>query len=295
VISREEGALLGVRVLVVDDSEINLDMTRRVLEIQGAQVFLANNGREAFAFLEADGRAVDVVLMDIQMPVLDGHDATRRIRLELSLADLPIIALTAGALSSVRQQASAAGMNDYIIKPFDPQALVSRILRHVKPTRVQGPPPAGAAFKTQAPTATSQWCDIEGIDSSDACKRVGGDFGLFRSMLARFLQEFADVAIPPGGGEVGLEFHRARMHKLRGSAGMLGAKTIQNLAGETEAACAIGERERAADLAKQLAAYLERMQHNAAASQGLLGSMSAVRMPGSSGPGNVEAVSAATA
>ena len=79
--------------------------------------------------------------MDVQMPVLDGHDATRRIRVELRLADLPIIALTAGALSSERQRAAAAGMDDYIIKPFDAQALVRSILRHVKPARGELRPP----------------------------------------------------------------------------------------------------------------------------------------------------------
>jgi DNA-binding response OmpR family regulator len=73
--------------------------------------------------------------MDVQMPVLDGHDATRRIRLELKLTELPIIALTAGALSSERQRATAAGMDDYIVKPLDANALLASILRRVKPGR----------------------------------------------------------------------------------------------------------------------------------------------------------------
>src|SRR4029077_860525 len=127
-----EPALLGVRVLVVDDSDINLDVTKRILELEGAQVWLASNGQQAFERLEAEPRAIDVVLMDVQMPVLDGHDATRRIRLELRLADLPIIALTAGALSSERQRAADAGMDYFIVKPFSAEALVRSILRHVK-------------------------------------------------------------------------------------------------------------------------------------------------------------------
>ena len=141
-----EHALLGVRVLVVDDSNINRDGTKSILELEGAQVGLASNGQEAFERLQAEPRAFDVVLMDLQMPVLDGHEATRRIRLELGLADLPIIAVTADALRSQRQRAAAAGMNDYIIKPFDARALVSSILRHVKPARdrlvrqLDGPP-----------------------------------------------------------------------------------------------------------------------------------------------------------
>ena len=124
-----------MRVLVVDDSNINRDGTKSILELEGAQVGLASNGQEAFERLQAEPRAFDVVLMDLQMPVLDGHEATRRIRLELGLADLPIIAVTADALRSQRQRAAAAGMNDYIVKPFDARALVSSILRHVKPAR----------------------------------------------------------------------------------------------------------------------------------------------------------------
>ena len=130
-----EHALLGVRVLVVDDNNINRDGTKSILELEGAQVGLASNGQEAFELLEAEPRAFDVVLMDLQMPVLDGCEVTRRIRLEIGLADLPIIAVTADALKSQRQRAAAAGMNDYIIKPFDARALVSSILRHVEPTR----------------------------------------------------------------------------------------------------------------------------------------------------------------
>ena len=130
-----EHALLGVRVLVVDDSNINRDGTKSILELEGAQVGLASSGQEAFERLQAEPGAFDVVLMDLQMPVLDGHEATRRIRLELGLAELPIIAVTADALRSQRQRAAAAGMNEYIIKPFDARALVSSILRHVKPAR----------------------------------------------------------------------------------------------------------------------------------------------------------------
>ncbi len=157
-----ERALRGVRVLVVDDSEINLDVTQRILELEGAQVRLARNGQEAFDRLQAEPQAIDVVLMDVQMPVLDGHDATRRIRRELQLTELPIIALTAGALSSERQRASAAGMDDYLVKPFDAQALVGSILRHVK---LAGERPAR---RLDAAEAGPPWPQIEGIDASDA-------------------------------------------------------------------------------------------------------------------------------
>jgi PAS domain S-box-containing protein len=256
-------ALLGVRVLVVDDSDINLDVTKRILELEGAQVRLAGNGLEAFELIQAEPLAVDVVLMDVQMPVLDGHDATNRIRVELGLKDLPIIALTAGALSSERQRAAAAGMDDYIVKPFDAQSLVGSILRHVKPAghvmhRVDAAPEA--RFQ-----AALRWPEIEGIDSTDVRGRLGDDPVLFRSILKRLLDEFSDVSLPPATDDAAsLAVYAGRMHKLRGSAGMLGARAIQQLAGEAETACAAGEVERASSLATRLGAKLQRLRESAA-------------------------------
>ena len=256
-------ALLGVRVLVVDDSDINLDVTKRILELEGAQVWLASNGQEAFELLEVQPLEIDVVLMDVQMPVLDGHDATRRIRLELNLGDLPIIALTAGALSSERQRATAAGMDDFIVKPFDAQALVGSILRHVKPSPGR-PTRQSDAAGLALPEARTPWPEIEGIDSSDAGERLSQDFGLFRSMLERLLDEFTNLAVPAlAQNPLALALHTRRMHKLRGSAGMLGAKAIQQLAGEAETACAANETERAQALTARLCIELQRLNRNA--------------------------------
>ena len=259
-----ELALLGVHVLVVDDSDINLDVTRRILELEGAQVCLASNGQKAFERIQSEPRAVDVVLMDVQMPVLNGYDATRRIRLELNLADLPIIALTAGALSSERQRAAAAGMDDYIVKPFDAQALVSSILRRLKPASDQlARQPIGAP-QTRV-EAAAPWPEIEGIDSMDVRARLSDDLDLFRSMLKRLLEEFSDVAIAGvAEGPVALTVHAGRMHKLRGIAGTLGAKAIQELAGEAEAACVACELERATHLATRVAAMLQGLRQSTA-------------------------------
>jgi CheY-like chemotaxis protein len=256
-------ALPGVRILLVDDSEINLEVTRRILETEGAQVRLASNGQQAVDLLEAEPDAVDLVLMDVQMPVLDGYDATRRIRSELHLEDLPIIALTAGALSSDRQRSSEAGMDDYIVKPFEAQQLMRSVLRHVHL-------PAGshAHERVEARNAAGQphlpWPEIDGIDSEDARERLNNDFELFRSMLKRLLGEFDDVALPEHASDPGtLAIHAGRMHKLRGSAGLLGAKSIQRLAGEAEAACVRGDVVQAAPLALDLAFELHRLQQSA--------------------------------
>jgi len=257
-------ALQGVHVLVVDDSDINLEVTQRILELEGAQVGLARNGLQAFERLHAEPGAVDVVLMDVQMPVLDGHEATRRIRLELGLTELPIIALTADALSSERQRAAAVGMDDFIIKPFDAQALVRTILRHVRPVSDRRTLAINRTPPRQG-LAAPQWPQIEGIDLTDVRERLNDDFDLFRSMLKRLLDEFSDMAISVAAQDpAALAAHAGRLHKLRGSAGMLGAKTIESLAGDAEAACANGEVEQAAHLASSLATQLHQLQQSAA-------------------------------
>ena len=127
--------LEGVRVLLVDDSAINLDVGRAVLGSEGAQVHVATDGAEAVQMLRAEPGAFDLVLMDVQMPGMDGHEATRRIRREPALAGLPVIALTAGALSSERERAIEAGMNDFITKPFDAEAMIESVRAHAEAGR----------------------------------------------------------------------------------------------------------------------------------------------------------------
>ncbi|MEZ5291211.1 MAG: ATP-binding protein [Vicinamibacterales bacterium] len=122
----------GLRVLLVEDNDVNRALATRLLERAGAAVVLATNGLEAVDRLRED-RAFDVVLMDIQMPVMDGFEASRRIRIELDipLERLPILALTASALVEHRGRALEVGMNDFVMKPFDPLQLFQRIRAHV--------------------------------------------------------------------------------------------------------------------------------------------------------------------
>jgi PAS domain S-box-containing protein len=222
--------LNGVRVLVVDDSEINREVARRILEMHGAVVGLETNGQEAVDRLVQAPEAFDVVLMDVQMPVLSGLDATRRIRSGLGLTQLPIIALTAGALGAEQLESEAAGMNSFLSKPFEPHTLVACIRRHVDVKEYAGPQaphpvPTGDAIA---------WPEIAGIDTQDAHQRLGGDLKLFSQMLRRMLDDFADLS---ASGSDDRTTMAARMHNLKGSAGTLGAKAIASLADKAEAAC----------------------------------------------------------
>jgi PAS domain S-box-containing protein len=121
--------LPGVRVLVADDSDINRELARRILEADGAIVHLAEDGQEALDWLQGHPDAVDIVLMDVQMPRLDGYATTRRIRADARWQDLPIVALTAGAFQTLRDAAQASGMNDFIPKPFDVDQMMTLIQR----------------------------------------------------------------------------------------------------------------------------------------------------------------------
>jgi len=242
----------GVRILAVDDSDINLEVAKRILELKGARVWLAANGQAAFDRLKAEPNGFDVVLMDVQMPLLDGLTATRLIRSELGLCDLPIIALTAGALSSERPKAIAAGMNDFITKPFDPLELVRSVRDRARGSNPKAnrrlPLPVAAV-----PNATSVWPAMDGVDYAGVRAMLGDDAGLFRSLLGKLIRDFSVVTLPTTGYERDeLIRHAARMHKLKGSAGILGLTVVQQLAATIEAACEASEFESIKFLALKL-------------------------------------------
>ena len=124
--------LAGFKVLAVDDSPINRMVVERALKAEGAHVTLAANGQEALDRLRAQPAQFDVVLMDIQMPVMDGLTATRAIRTELGLTSLPVIALSAGVLAEEQQQALDAGVNDFLAKPMNLEQMTDMLLRHCR-------------------------------------------------------------------------------------------------------------------------------------------------------------------
>jgi len=255
--------LVGVQVLVVDDSDINLEVARRLLERDGAIVLTATNGREALERLRAEPDRFDAVLMDVQMPEMDGYEASALIRSELGLGRLPILALTAGALGEERRRAEAAGMDEFLTKPLDPQSLVRALRRAVEAARGQ---PLQLGAGAPAAVLPVDWPEIDGIDGRDAALRVGQDADLFLRMLGRLLREFGAVAF---SSEPALQGDRealmARLHKLRGSAGLLGARDVHRLAGEAENALRAGAA--IPDLHTTLVALEQALQHLAQAAR----------------------------
>jgi CheY-like chemotaxis protein len=242
--------LAGVRVLVVDDSDINLEVAQRILEKQGAIVTTCSDGLAALEQVRDHHKILDVVLMDVQMPTLDGNEATRRIRGELQLTTLPIVALTAGALVGERQRALEAGMNDFISKPFDPQALIRKVRRLVEVARGEAIPMV--IFDAKPAHHATGGPLMPSIDGAVVQQMFGDDMSLFKSLLSRVLREFADLALPfsvASDDEAARDQLKGRTHKLKGSSGMIGATRIMRLAGAAEVALQDG---RPADLIEEI-------------------------------------------
>jgi HPt (histidine-containing phosphotransfer) domain-containing protein len=153
-------------------------------------------------------------------------------------------------------------MDDFISKPFDAEGLVATILHHVQPTRLLS---STVVEASHAAPVVMAWPQITGVDTADAQTRLVGDCALFLTMLEQLLNEFADIAIPAlHDDSAELAGHAAFLHRLGGSAGMLGARAVHQLAGAAEAACVAGDAGQAAALATRLCAELQTLRQSAA-------------------------------
>ena len=228
--------LPGARILVVDDSDINREVAQHILEKQGATVATSCNGVDALTRLRETPEAFDIVLMDVQMPVMDGNEATHRIREELGLINLPIIALTAGALVSERERSIAAGMDEFLSKPLEPALLIRTVRRFIEKAR-------GIALQIGIGDGENRTAavgaDLTNIDAAVAQRVFGDDAALFASLLTRVLHDFGEFSLPVSvdlADAATRKELKARVHKLRGSAGSIGAQRIQLLAAAAEGA-----------------------------------------------------------
>lgn len=220
--------LAGVRVLLVEDHPINRQVAREILAGEGAQVTVAGDGLEAVELLRADPSAIDVVLMDVQMPRMDGYDATREIRGSLGLNSLPVIAMTANASAEDRADAFAAGMNDHLAKPVDVHALVAAVRRQLHDHSGDAAPLAPAIAEEPKPVLALE----------RALARLAGNLPLFRQMARLFVQEqpgsLARVRELLAAGEHSKAERAA--HTLKGVAATMGAERLADAAGRVERA-----------------------------------------------------------
>jgi len=236
-----EGQLDGLRVLLVEDNEINQQIARELMESMGVQVIVADNGQQALEMLQDVSEAMpwSLVLMDLQMPVMDGHQATLALRQQERFNNLPIIALTAHASTQEAARCLAEGMNAHLTKPIDPEALYQCLAHWGKPVLIKN---TALAPVQQAQTATDKVANqgfklsIAGIDAALGLRLCAGNQVLYQSLLQKFLGNLSSL---PGQLRSALEsgqLDRAErlVHNLKGVAGNIGASHCSGLSGEVE-------------------------------------------------------------
>jgi two-component system sensor histidine kinase/response regulator len=228
------------RVLLAEDNEANQMVASEILGRLGIELDIANNGREALEMARAGRDHYAAVLMDVQMPEMDGLTATRTMREDPSLRDLPIIAMTANAMKADLDACFAAGMNDHIVKPIERKALLQTLRRWLparqKPSAPVASPPVAAA--------SSDLPRLEGIDVAGSLERLGLDLPTFQRMLIRFgdgqgpTLDALRRAVASGDGAEAAR----HAHAMAGASGNLGADALRAAAKALERAGREGSR-----------------------------------------------------
>ena len=253
-----EPALRGQRVLLVEDNEINREIAIELLTDAGLLVDAVENGLQAVEQVARQGDSYAMVLMDLQMPIMDGIEATIRIRKDRSAAELPIVAMTAHAYADEKDRCMAAGMNDHVAKPVEPPVLLAALNRWLKPVTLV---PAPVSVAKVAPAGDDLPDHLPPFGIARALERVNGK----RPLLRRLILSFADsqARVPDELGRLLAEGKyddaRRTAHTLKGLAGSLELPDLQQAAAEMERALkegTPGEHEAAPYIAR-IAAWLE--------------------------------------
>jgi len=232
----------GLRLLVVEDNALNRQVAAELLGNEGADVELAEDGLQGVSRVLAADPPYDLVVMDMQMPGIDGREATRRIRSDRRFASLPILAMTANVSAADRETCLAAGMNEHVGKPIDLEELVAAIQALIG---------RQAPSALQPPERNEASSDIDSIDS--LLNRFGGNLELFRDVFASFRPEMGKMldALEAHLRQRDLEGIAAVLHTIKGSAGTLGASALAARASELETKLRGGDAQSTADLFEQ--------------------------------------------
>ncbi len=245
---REEvcGPCDGLRLLVVEDDPVNREILKEILVGGGIQVDTAQNGLQAVDAVHQ--AAYDAVLMDVQMPLMDGIAATRKLREAEAFRSLPVIAMTARTFAGEMKRCLEAGMNDYLAKPVDPEILFKKISRW---TKRETPDPKEDALTRQEGFEDHP---APAIDVEEALSRLSGKRDLMDRMLHLFTESYRDAAetvekrLAAGEGRLAADL----CHALKGAAGSISAKGVQTAAGDLEKAAERGDPEAAKPLIQHL-------------------------------------------
>ncbi len=231
-LAQAQQQLSGARVLLVEDQPLNQELACALLTRAGLSVVTAANGQECLEHLANTG-PFDGVLMDCQMPVMDGYTATERIRANPAWASLPVIAMTASAMVTDRERVLRCGMNDHIAKPLDLERMFNTMARWITPS--QPSPNDGAG----PPSPHLAW-HVPSLDTSDGLSRCMGNLGLYQRLLKGFARTQRHFAQQHDALADDPEAALALVHSLKGLAGNIGAHTLLQCAAELESAWASG-------------------------------------------------------
>jgi CheY-like chemotaxis protein len=235
--------LARARVLLVEDNEINQQVATEILSGAGMVVTVANNGQEAVTAVQSS--PFDAVLMDVQMPVLDGYAATGIIRSDVRFQDLPIIAMTAHAMTGDQDKSIAAGMNDHVTKPIDPDKLFATLAKWINIHKASGkdvgadhaapassPHAAAASMPEPQPFPAS----LKGFDLAGGLRRLQGNQALYRKLLLSFAERYTTAAADIRRLLDDKDYEKAHrlIHDIKGLAGNLSANHLQAATAELE-------------------------------------------------------------
>ncbi len=230
-------AIRGARILLVEDNEINQQVAQEILESAGTTVTIANDGREGVEKVKT--AEFDCVLMDCQMPEMDGYEATRAIRQDPQFASLPIIAMTANAMSGDREKCFNAGMNDHVAKPIDVEDLFSAMAKWIDSTKLP------ETADEEIPTAAGETSEevslpdrLPGLDVQSGLARMGGNPKSYMKLLSKFRDSQSDASreIKEKLDSDDLETAERLAHTLKGVSGNIGATDLQAAALDLETA-----------------------------------------------------------
>ncbi|MEO6856346.1 MAG: response regulator, partial [Rhodoferax sp.] len=242
--------LHGAHILLVEDNLLNQQVAGELLADAGFRVDIADNGQIAVHMVQARpaDQPYDVVLMDMQMPVMDGLTATRLLRQDALFATLPILAMTANAMQADRDRCTAAGMDGFVTKPIEPDALWRALAQWIRPRAGLGTRPVTA--DQAAPTSTAQrphlptlLHNVPGLNLALGLSRVMGKESLYLGMLHMFLagQATASQQIQERVAQGDTSTAERLAHTLKGVAGNIGASPLQQAASEVELALRAGD------------------------------------------------------
>ncbi len=230
----------GASILLVEDNAINQEIAKEILEQAGFKIAIANNGSEAVDMISKSD--YDCVLMDCQMPIMDGYEATSAIRKKERFAKLPIVAMTANAMQGDREKCIKAGMNDHVSKPISTKELFSALTKWIPHLDKGAQEKIVSTTKIQKEEVSIP--ELEGIDTQAGLSVVGGNTVLYHKLLIRFYNDFVDIsqeikeALESGDKETAERL----VHTVRGVAANIGAKDLATISETLETKIAKGKK-----------------------------------------------------